>query len=177
MANKIVDLIDTVKNSMVAERTWPAYQINKRKKEQLEQDRDAILKRLDTLSALGVISLDGRTNLFQAYVDAKNAGEKTEFKRMIDVNQKYGSTFDGLEIIRDEKIMQLEEFQVSYEQAESDANSIFNHKFIVERAVVADKKDKPKKLIIVLLSTVGAFVFMVFSLLIADRLKELKKIA
>ena len=177
MANKIVDLIDTVKNSMVAERTWPAYQINKRKKEQLEQDRDAILKRLDTLSALGVISLDGRTNLFQAYVDAKNAGEKTELKRMIDVNQKYGSTFDGLEFIRNEKIMQLEEFQVSYEQAESDANSAFNHKFIVERAVVADKKDKPKKLIIVLLSTIGAFVFMVFALLIADRLKELKKIA
>jgi tyrosine-protein kinase Etk/Wzc len=177
MANKIVDLIDTVKNSMVAERTWPAYQINKRKKEQLEQDRDAILKRLDTLSALGVISLDGRTNLFQAYVDAKNAGEKTELKRMIDVNQKYGSTFDGLEFIRNEKIMQLEEFQVSYEQAESDANSAFNHKFIVERAVVADKKDKPKKLIIILLSTIGAFVFMVFALLIADRLKELKKIA
>ena len=177
MANKIVDLIDTVKNNMVAERTWPAYQINKRKKEQLERDRDAILKRLDTLSALGVISLDGRTNLFQAYVDAQNAGEKTELKRMIDVNQKYGSTFDGLEFIRNEKIMQLEEFQVSYEQAESDANSTFNHKFIVERAVVADKKDKPKKLIIVLLSTIGAFVFMVFALLIADRLKELKKIA
>ena len=177
MANKIVDLIDTVKNNMVAERTWPAYQINKRKKEQLEQDRNAILKRLDTLSALGVISLDGRTNLFQAYVDATNAGEKTELKRMIDINQKYGSTFDGLEFIRNEKIMQLEEFQVSYEQAESDANSVFNHKFIVERAVVADKKDKPKKLIIVLLSTIGAFVFMVFALLIADRLKELKKIA
>jgi tyrosine-protein kinase Etk/Wzc len=121
--------------------------------------------------------LDGRTNLFQAYVDAKNAGEKTELKRMIDVNQKYGSTFDGLEFIRNEKIMQLEEFQVSYEQAESDANSAFNHKFIVERAVVADKKDKPKKLIIILLSTIGAFVFMVFALLIADRLKELKKIA
>jgi uncharacterized protein involved in exopolysaccharide biosynthesis len=177
MANKIVDLIDTVKNNMVAERTWPAYEINKRKRDQLVKDRDSILRRLDTLSALGVISLDGRTNLFQAYVDAKNAGEKAEIKRMIDVNQKYGSTFDGLEFIRNEKIMQLEEFQVSYEQAESDAYSVFNHKFIVERAVVADKKDKPKRLIIVLLSTMGAFVFMVFALLIADRMKELKKIA
>lgn len=177
MANKIVDLIDTVKNNMVAERTWPAYEINKRKRDQLVKDRDSILRRLDTLSALGVISLDGRTNLFQAYVDAKNEGEKAEIKRMIDVNQKYGSTFDGLEFIRNEKIMQLEEFQVSYEQAESDANSVFNHKFIVERAVVADKKDKPKRMIIVILATMGAFVFMVFALLIADRLKELKKIA
>ena len=73
--------------------------------------------------------------------------------------------------------MQLEEFLVSYEQAESDAYSVFNHKFVVERAVVADKKDKPKRMIIVLLSTIGAFIFMVFALLIKDRLNELKKIA
>ncbi len=175
MANKIVDLIDTVKNTMVAERTWPAFEINKRKKEQLEKERDAILRQLDSLSEMGVISVDGRTNLFQAYVDSRNAGEKAEIKKTIDVNMKYGSLFDGLEIIRDEKIMQLEEFKVSYEQAESDAYAVFNHKFVVERAVVADKKDKPKRLIIILLSTFGAFVFALFALLIADRIKELKQ--
>ena len=64
-----------------------------------------------------------------------------------------------------------------YEQAESDAYAVFNHKFVVEKAVVADKKDKPKKLILVLLSTLGTFVFMVFALLIFDRIQELKKIA
>jgi uncharacterized protein involved in exopolysaccharide biosynthesis len=175
MANKIVDLIDTVKNAMVAERTWPAFEINKRKKEQLEKERDAILRQLDSLSGMGVMADDGRTNLFQAYVDTRNAGEKAEIKKTIDVNIKYGSLFDGLEIIRDEKIMQLEEFKVSYEQAESDAYSAFNHKFVVERAVVADKKDKPKRLIIILLSTFGAFLFALFTLLITDRIKELKQ--
>ena len=177
MANKIVDLIDTVKNNMVAERTWPAFEINKRKKEQLEQERKDVLFKLDSLAELGVVSLEGRTNLFQAYVDSKSAQEKAEIKKTIDINMKHGSLFDGLEFIRNEKIMQLEEFLVSYEQAESDAYSVFNHKFVVERAVVADKKDKPKRMIIVLLSTLGAFIFMVFTLLIKDRLNELKKIA
>lgn len=177
MANKIVDLIDTVKNQMVQERTWPAFEINKRKKEQLEAERDMLIKRMDSLSNLGVISLDGRTNLFQAYVDATNPKEKAEIKASIDINQKYGSIFDGLENIRDEKVMQLEEFRVSYEQAESDAYAVFNHRFVVERAVVADKKDQPKRMIIVLLSTMGTFVFMVFALLIADRIKELKQLA
>lgn len=177
MANKIVDLIDTVKNNMIAERTWPAFEINKRKKEQLEKERKEVLHKLDSLGELGVVSLEGRTNLFQAYVDSKSQQEKEEIKRTIDINMKHGSMFDGLEFIRNEKIMQLEEFNVSYEQAESDANSVFNHKFIVERAVVADKKDKPKRMIIVLLSTIGAFIFMVFALLINDRLKELKTIA
>jgi LPS O-antigen subunit length determinant protein (WzzB/FepE family) len=176
MANKIVDLIDTVKNEMVSERTLPAYEINKRKKEQMELDRELVLAKLDSLAELGVVSLEGRTNLFQAYVDSKSAQEKAEIKKTIDINLKHGSLFDGLEFIRNEKIMKLEEFMVSYEQAESDANTAFNHKFIVERAVVADKKDKPKRMIIVLLATIGSFVFMIFALLINERIKELKKL-
>lgn len=176
MANKIVDLIDTVKNNMVAERTWPAFEINKRKKEQLEKEREELVHRMDTLSAMGVMSLDGRTELFQALVNAGGA-DKADIKKIIDVNIKYGSTFDALDFSLKEKITQLELFKVSYEQAESDAYAIFNHKFVVERAVVADKKDKPKRLIIALLATIGAFVFTLFTLLISDRLNELKKIS
>jgi LPS O-antigen subunit length determinant protein (WzzB/FepE family) len=177
IANKIVDLIDTVKNEMVAERTLPAFEINKRKMAQLEIDRKDVLNQLDSLAALGVVPLEGRANLFAAYIDAKSPEDRAEFKRKIDINLKYGATFDGLEYIRNEKIMKLAEFQVSYEQAESDANTKFNHKFVVERAVVADKKDKPKRMIIVILATLGTFIFMVFLLLVLDKLKELRKLA
>jgi uncharacterized protein involved in exopolysaccharide biosynthesis len=64
---------------------------------------------------------------------------------------------------------------VSYEQAESDANANFNHKFVVERAVVADRKEKPKRMIIVLVATVGGFLFGLFFLLIRQRIKELQQ--
>lgn len=177
MANKIVDLIDTVKNNMVAERTWPAFEINTRKKNLLDQDLKLVLVKMDSLADLGVVSIEGRTNLFQAFVDAKNQEDRTFLRKQIDVNLKYGAKFDALEQIRDEKIVKLEKFLDSYEQAESDANSVFNHKFVVEQAVVADKKDQPKRLIIVLLSMIGTFVFMIFALLITDRIKELKKLA
>lgn len=177
MANKIVDLIDTVKNEMVMERTVPAFEINKRKKEQLERDKEAVLDQLDSLAALGVVPLEGRANLFQAYVEAKNAEDKADLKKRIDVNLQFGAVFDGLEYVRNEKIMKLADFALSYEQAESDANTQFNHKFIVERAVVADKKDKPKRLVIMLLATFGTFVFMVFALLIQDKIREIRKLA
>lgn len=177
MANKVVELIDSVKNEMVAERTLPAFEINKRKKQQMEIDRQEVLRKLDSLAGLGVVPLDGRANLYQAYVDAKNAQEKTEIKKAIDINMEHGATFDALEYIRNEKIVKLEDFMESYEQAESDANTMFNHKFVVEKAVVADKKDKPKRMIIVLLATIGAFVFIIFGLLLKERLQDLKKIA
>lgn len=177
IANKIVDLIDTVKNDMVRERTIPAFEINKRKKDMLEAEKRALQAQLDSLSAMGVVPIEGRANLFQAYNESKNAEDRAFYKERIEINSEYGATYDGLQTQRDERIIKLTKFEDSYEQSESDANTNFNHKFVVEPAVVADKKDKPKRMIIVLLATVGAFVFMIFTLLIFDRIKELRKIA
>jgi len=177
IANKIVDLIDTVKNEMVRERTVPAFEINKRKKEMLEEEKRNLQAQLDSLSAMGVVPIEGRANLFQAYNESKNAEDRAYYKERIEINAKYGATYDGLQTQRDERIIKLTKFEDSYEQSESDANTDFNHKFVVEPAVVADKKDKPKRMIIVLLATIGAFVFIVFTLLIIDRIKELRKIA
>jgi hypothetical protein len=174
MANDIVDLIDTVKNEMIRERTKPAFEINIRKMKQLEKDKDAVIVRIDSLSRLGVVSTDVRSNLFQALVDSKNPEEKQQLKAQIEANMKFGSLFDALEHKRNEMIINIETFKVAYEQAESDANAQFNHKFIVERAVVADKKEKPKRMIIVLVSTLGGFVLGIFFLLIRDKIQELK---
>jgi uncharacterized protein involved in exopolysaccharide biosynthesis len=174
MANDIVDLIDTVKNEMIRERTIPAFAINLRKKKQMEHERDSLLTRLEELAQLGVLPNDVRATLYQALVDSKSPAEKTEIQRKLDINSKYGSVYDGLEYQRNEKIVKIEDFRVSYEQAESDANAKFNHKFVVEKAVVADRKEKPKRMIIVLVSTIGGFIFGLFFLLIQQRLKELK---
>lgn len=174
MANDIVDLIDTVKNEMIRERTLPAFEINLRKKKQMEHERDSLLTRLEELAQLGVLPNDVRATLYQALVDSKSPAEKTEIQRKIDINTKYGSVYDGLEYQRNEKIVKIEDFRVSYEQAESDANAKFNHKFVVEKAVVADRKEKPKRMIIVPVSTIGGFIFGLFFVLIQHRIKELK---
>lgn len=173
MANSIVELIDSVKNEMVSQRTIPAYEINKRKKKQLEKEIETMNVELDSLSAKGVMSFQSRSGLFEAYVGA-TGNDRSDMKDKIDMNIKYGSKYDGLERLRNEKISKLEEFQIAYEQAESDANTKFNHKFVVEYAVVADKKDQPKRLIIVLVGAIGALVFSLFILLVQQRFRELK---
>lgn len=177
MANKIVDLIDTVKNQMIKERTLPAFEINKRKKQILENTLKKITAKLDSLSEIGVVTSEARANLFQAVIEAKSPADKEFFKNQLTVNIKHGAEFDGLYMLRNEKTMQLTLFENSYEQAESDANTNFNHKFIVERAVVADKKEKPKKAIIILVTTIMSFIFIVFALLLQNKIQELKKVA
>ena len=177
IANKIVDLIDTVKNDMVKERTIPAFEINRRKREMLQTEINGILAELDSLSKMGVVTSEGRANLHQAYNESKSAEDRAFMKEQIKQNQDNGARFDGLEQLRDERITKLTKFEDSYEQSESDANANFNHKFIVEPAVVADKKDKPKRMIIVLLATMGAFFFAVFALLVRDRIAKLRKMS
>lgn len=177
IANKIVDLIDTVKNEMVKERTIPAFEISKRKREMLEKEKNAILAHMDSLSEMGVVPSDARANLFGAYIESTNKDDRAMFKHQLEVNELYGATFDGLQILRDEKIAKLTRFEDTYEQSESDANTMFNHKFVVEHAVVADKKDKPKRMIIVLLTMIGTFVFTIFFLLVKERVKELRKLS
>ena len=95
---------------------------------------------MDSLAKLGVVSLDVRSRLFQALVDSKNPQEKKELRQKIEINSLFGSTFDGLERKRNEKITKLEDFKVAYEQAESDAATNISHKFIIKKAILADKK-------------------------------------
>ena len=45
-------------------------------------------------------------------------------------------------------------------------------KFVIERAIPADKKTYPKKSLIVLLSTVSAFILAVLALLTINKIKE-----
>ena len=177
MANAVVGLIDTVKNEMIQERTLPAFEITKRKKDQLDTEIQALLDEMDRLAKLGVVSLDVRSRLFQALVDSKSSAEKEELRQKIDVNSKYGSLFDGLERSRNEKITKLEDFKVAYEQAESDASTKFSHKFIVQSAEVADRKDQPKRMILTIVAAIGSFIFIIFCLLILERYRELKKAA
>lgn len=177
IANKIVDLIDTVKNDMVKERTIPAFEISQRKKLLIEKSLKEIRMKLDSLSGLGVVASEVRATLPQAYNEAKGDLDRKFFREQVEVNKQYGAEFDGLTMLRDEKIVKLSEFEVAYEQAESDAYANFNHKFVVEKAVVADKKEKPKKAIIVIISVLATFIFMVFALLIQDRISELRKMA
>jgi tyrosine-protein kinase Etk/Wzc len=174
IANKIVELIDTVKNEMIKERTIPAFEVNKRKKEILERDLFKINDSLDVLSKKGVLAVEGRSSLVEAFSQAKTPQDKVYLREKLDINIEFGAIYDGLAMLRNEKINSLSHLEDSYEQAESDAFANFNHKFIVEKAIVADKKDKPKKAIIILVATISTLIFSIFLLLILERIKELK---
>lgn len=174
IANKIVDLIDTLKNELVKERTIPAFEINKRKLNQLEAEQNQLNAEIDSLSRLGVVDARTRGSLIEAINEVKSAEYKKNLMDQIEVNRIYGTHYDALVELREFRVKKLTEQEISYEQAESDAKENFNHKFIVESAFPADKKAKPKRSIVVLVSTISALILMFIFLLIRERFQEIK---
>ena len=83
MANDIVDLIDTIKNEMIRERTIPAFQINLRKKQQMEKERDSILQRLEDLAELGVLPNDARATLYKRWSTPKIRKKRKRFAKKL----------------------------------------------------------------------------------------------
>ena len=177
MANKVVDLIDTVKHEILLTRAVPAFRIMQRKLNQMKRELDSITTILDSFSVQGVVNIEARGGLYEAYGNATNAADRALLRQQIEANKKYSARYDFLQNSRNAKIGQIEYFRNNYEQAESDANTAFSHKFVVERATVSDKKDKPKRLVIILVAVIGSAVFGIFGLLVWQRYQELKQIA
>ena len=175
IANKIVDLIDTVKNEIIKERMINSYNIIKRKIDFLEEDLALNLNQIDSLTSKGVVSIEERANLYTALAESNSANEKALILKSIEFNKEFGSKYDGLERMRNEKIVKISRYSDVFQQIESDLNTNYSHKFVVERALVSDHKASPKRLIIVLMAFFGTFIFMIFILLINEKITEFKK--
>ncbi len=177
IANYIVKMIDTVKNEIVKERTVPAFEIISRKYRQLENEKLQLEDTLMKLSKMGVVTKESRANLYTSLSQVKTAADHDFIKKAIEVNATYGALYDGLAELREFKTDKLTTLEAAYEQAESDANADFTHKFEVESAVPADKKAKPKRLIVILVSTFGALAAAILILLVQEKLAEIKRLA
>jgi uncharacterized protein involved in exopolysaccharide biosynthesis len=176
IANDIVNLIDTVINNIVKERTIPAFDIVKRKYDQLTKEKEKLEDSLRSLANIGVVTAEARASLLTSLGTIKSAADHDFIKEKIKVNAQYGAVYDGLEELRKFKTEKLTDLEASYEQAESDAHTYFTNKFVVESAVKADKKDKPVRWIIVAVSTFGALAFSILLLLMLERINELRKL-
>ena len=60
---------------------------------------------------------------------------------------------------------------------EKKANKVIEKKTDQAIDSLFDKKDKPKRMILVFMATLGTFIFSIFLVLLRDRYLELKKIA
>lgn len=177
MANDIVRLVDTVMNKMIRERAiGPMYAVQS-EVSLIRQEMGDYSDKLKSLSDSGVVSKDERGSMYTDYLEALKAGRKDlaeEIKRKIDATQSYASDYDTYSSLTEFFSLRYSNILDVNDQAHQYAHTNIQQTIRHSMAEVPDKKAKPKRAIVVLLTTFSVLIFAIFVLLALEKVKELR---
>ena len=179
IANDIADLLDSTKNVMQKVRAEKAFRIVDNEYNQLKSDIQFKEDSLTALRKLGVHDYESQAEMINQQLAIELAkGNKTGIKVLedkLDILAKYGGPYVSIRDALEHEKKQLSEVKAKYDEAKIDAEEVLPQKFVVNSAYPAEKKSYPIRWIIVLVSTLSAFILGIIILAILDSLSKFNK--
>jgi LPS O-antigen subunit length determinant protein (WzzB/FepE family) len=178
MANDIVRLVDTVMNRMIRQRAVGPMWAVESEVGLIRQEMSDYSDRLKSLSDSGVVSKDERGNMYADYLEALKSGRNdlaVEIKRKIDATQAHAANYDTYSNLVEFFSLRYSNILDVNDQARQYAQTNIQQTIRHSMAEVPDKKAKPKRAVIVIITSVATFIFASLLLLAIDRLKQLRK--
>lgn len=178
IANDIAVFMDSVKNRMQKAVAIPAFKIV----EQRYLNQKEFIKSLeDSLSALrflGVIDYESQAErlteqLGIAIVQGKTAAAN-QLEERLKTLSKYGGAYVSIRDQLEFEKKQLTAIHNKYEEAKVDAETVLQHKFIVNNAFPAEKSTYPIRWLIVLVSVFSVLILTLLVLIIQQKYNSLK---
>lgn len=176
MANEITRQLDTIKNRTEYERACAAYELLSQQIKEMDVEIRRVDDTLRVLGEKGVLMLEKQSDrLSQQYAIAVaqgNQGAMSRLEKEIEKVAIWGPT-----------VLSLQNEQLEYSHykalckskmldAKMDMQSKMPVKFVIDKAIAHDKKAYPKRSIVMILSTLGAFILTFMTLLIINNIKE-----
>ncbi len=179
MANDIAELLDSAKNTMQKERAVMAFRIVGAEFLKLKLEVQQMEDSLSKLRMLGVHDYESQAEMINQQLAIELAkGNRAGIKVLeekLDVLAKYGGPYVSIRDALEHEKKQLSEVKSKYEEAKIDAEEVLPQKFIVNSAYEAEKKSYPIRWIIVLVSTLSAFILGMIILAVLDSLSKYNK--
>jgi len=179
IANDIAELLDSTKNSMQKERAIKAYRIVEAEYLKVKSEVQQMEDSLTRLRELGVHDYESQAEMINQQLAIELArGNKSGVKALEDklnVLAKYGGPYVSLRDALEYDKKQLSVVKSKFDEAKIDAEEVLPQKFIVNSAYEAERKSYPVRWIIVLISTLSAFVLGVIILAVLDSLSGYNK--
>ncbi len=176
MANDMAAYVDSVVNRMLMERASLSLGIVEEEYSRLKQEVELLQDSMRIIGEMGVIDYETQAEVLNnAYANAilnrdtasiQFFGER--LKTLTDYGAIYVSLRDNL-TLRNER---LNDLKTVYDETRINANRAIPYKFIVDEASEAEKKSYPVRSLIVAASTMSAFIFTLFLLLLADAFRR-----
>lgn len=178
MANDIARLVDSTKNRMIRERSMQAFRVIEKEYNDLKNETVMLRDTLSELSRMGVIgSTEGQAKLYEAYATAfsqRNTGGIAQLEKQLEINRNYATVFRYFDVLLEQKAEQLKDLEAVYKQASTETKISIAHKFSLEQARPAERKAYPVRWLIVVMSTIGAFLFMIAFIVIFEKIKQIR---
>ena len=176
MANDMAFLADSAANAMRNERASEAYALSKETLAKMEEQIGEAEDSLATLHSLGIYDLEAQvTGLTAQYGTALAAGNLKAAKTIDDDLKRIGVLANGhnnLTGYLEEAYEQHALLKKRVELMRVDAESQISSSFIVDYAYAADKKAKPVRWLIVVITSVVAVAAAFIGMLAWDNLKQ-----
>ncbi len=179
MANDIAAWADSTKNAMLRERAQDAYKVIQSEYNDLQTYMQELDDSLTILRQKGVHEYDKQiemiTGVYYEAIASNNQRAVGELKMQLDTLAKYGSAYksmtETLEYLRERSVL----LKGKYDEVKVDANQNGTWKFIVNKAVPAEKKAYPVRWLIVVVSTVSTFFLSILVIVALENYKKLVK--
>lgn len=177
MANEITNQLDTVKNRVEYERAAAAYKILQEQMDVMNAEVERIDDSIKMIAEHGVYEYESQSErVMQQYAIAVAQGNTAGMNRLQAELEKLSVWGPRSAALREVQF-KFREYQALCKakmmNARVDMCNEMPVKFVVEKAIPADKKAYPKKSLIVILSTIGAFVLGLFVLLTIEKIQTL----
>lgn len=178
IANDIAALLDSTKNRMQQERAAEALRIL----EQEYADLEEMVRELeDSLTAVRLLGINDYTSqaevINEQYAIAlakNNYAAAAALKEKLDILSRYGGTYISLTEQLEHYHDQLALLKIRMKEIRMDATRPITHKFVVNKAMPAEKKSYPRRSLIVLAAAAGAFLVTLFALIGMENYKAFK---
>jgi uncharacterized protein involved in exopolysaccharide biosynthesis len=179
IANDITDLLDRAKRRIKNDRALRGLEIVKQEYNNMKLEVEVLEDTMDFFRSKGIHDYEVQSavlaeQLATAMIKDPNSRAAREIQSQLDTLAKYGGSFvkarDELKLQKDE----LYRMKIKYDQAKVDVEQDMPSTFRVNMAYPAERKSKPVRSLIILLSAVGAGIFTLVLLLIIDTIKRSK---
>jgi capsular polysaccharide biosynthesis protein len=176
MANSAAAFADTIIDRMLKSRARKSFEIAKREYFQLDSIILAQEDSVNKLRMLGALNYEDQSlYLWKQYYKALLKG-RTDIANAIDNKlktiRKYAKNIGILQNTITYERLQVGSLYYKYTEAKVELEQKLPHKYIIESARVSEKKAYPKRMIIILASSISAIFFAFVLMLILDSIKK-----
>ena len=178
IANDIAVFMDSVKNRMQKAIAIPAFKIVEQRYLDQREFIQSLEDSLTALRLLGVIDYESQAErLTEQLAIAVLQGKSSAIAALenrLNTLSKYGGAYVSIRDQLEFEKKQLTSLHIKYEEAKIDAETVLQHKFVVNNAFPAEKSTYPIRWLIVFVSIVSVLILTTLVLIIQQNYNSSK---